>query len=170
VYRAFGGLVAFALIVAAAEPVWLDVPFLPQERDGCGSAAIAMLMRYWSHSSPDPGQIQQLLSSPQDRGIRGSDVERYLRAHDFQTFVFEGKWEDLEHHIRLGRPLMVCLDVRRGRPLHYVVVAGFDPDGRAVLANDPARTKLLRIGRESFEKDWRSAGNWTLLALPRPVQ
>lgn len=172
-YRVFAlaclGLLA-GIICAAAEPVWLDVPFLSQERDGCGSASIAMLMRYWSHSSPDPHQIQQLLYSPKDRGIRGSDVERYLQDNKFQTFVFQGKWADLEHHIRQGRPLLVCLNVRRGRPLHYIVVAGFDPDGHAVLANDPARAKLMRIARETFEKDWKAAGNWTLLALPRSDQ
>ena len=28
--------------------VWLDVPFVKQSEDGCGSAAISMLLQYWS--------------------------------------------------------------------------------------------------------------------------
>ena len=28
--------------------IWLDVPFVPQEKNGCGAAVIAMVMDYWS--------------------------------------------------------------------------------------------------------------------------
>src|ERR1043165_5812507 len=30
-----------------ASGVWLDVPFIKQEKDGCGAASIAMVMQYW---------------------------------------------------------------------------------------------------------------------------
>ena len=53
-------------------------------------------------------------------------------------------------------------------PLHYVVVAGLDWQHDAVFVNDPARGKLLRIERPAFEKEWRAADNWTLLAMPKP--
>lgn len=28
--------------------IWLDVPFITQERKGCGAAVIAMVMSYWT--------------------------------------------------------------------------------------------------------------------------
>ena len=27
--------------------VWLDVPFVSQQKDGCGAASVAMVMQYW---------------------------------------------------------------------------------------------------------------------------
>jgi len=35
------------------------------------------------------------------------------------------------------------------------------------MVNDPARRKLLKIDRATFERYWEIADRWTLLALPR---
>ncbi len=38
---------------AKSSGVWLEVPYVKQTEDGCGSAAIAMLLQYWSaHGTP----------------------------------------------------------------------------------------------------------------------
>jgi hypothetical protein len=50
--------------------------------------------------------------------------------------------------------------------LHYVVVAGLDQERKLVLLNDPAQRKLLMEDRSRFEREWKGAGRWTLLALP----
>jgi len=35
-------------VLSADRPsIWLDVPFVKQEKDGCGAASIAMVMQYW---------------------------------------------------------------------------------------------------------------------------
>jgi len=36
-------------VLCAADPsgIWLDIPFVKQEKDGCGAASIAMVMQYW---------------------------------------------------------------------------------------------------------------------------
>jgi Papain-like cysteine protease AvrRpt2 len=60
-----------ASLLVAAEPagLWLDVPFVKQEKDGCGAASIAMVMQYWRRQQPksagedsDVGRIQQALT------------------------------------------------------------------------------------------------------------
>src|SRR6185437_7320853 len=38
-------------VFAQSSGVWLDVPFVHQEKDGCGAAVIAMLMEYWQSSN-----------------------------------------------------------------------------------------------------------------------
>jgi predicted double-glycine peptidase len=166
-----GCLLALSLMVtlsgAENSAVWVDVPFVRQEKNGCGAASVAMLLRYWSRETADPHQIYQALNSEDTRGIRGADVERFLRERGFRTFVFQGEWADLEQHLAKGRPLMVCLNEGRTGPLHYVVVAGIDPARNLVLINDPARRKLLKVERGIFEKDWSAAERWTLLALPQ---
>jgi ABC-type bacteriocin/lantibiotic exporter with double-glycine peptidase domain len=164
------------LLFATGPPgVWLDVPFVKQEKDGCGAASIAMVMQYWLNQqgraavkNVDPAQIQRALYSSQAHGIYASDVERYLQQQGFRTFAFRGEWEDLKQHLEKGRPLIVAL-----KPagvvvsLHYVVVTGLDWDRALVMINDPAQRKLLKEGRSSFEKKWTAAGNWTLLAVPQ---
>lgn len=154
--------------------IWLDVPYFKQEKDGCGAASIAMVMQYWRSQQKkpigedaDPAKIQRVLYSVPAHGIYASDVEHYFQRSGFQTFAFRGEWADLRAHLQGGRPLMVALKPERS-PLHYVVIAGLDAQPDTVLLNDPARRKLLKQDRQSFEKEWDAAGKWTLLALPSP--
>lgn len=163
--------------------VWLDVPFLKQTEEGCGSAAIAMLLQYWgAHGTPiasgrdDAAAIQKQLYSRKAHGIFASDMERYLKESGFRAFALRGAWSDLREHLSQGRPLVISLQPRlqpgsgsAKAPLHYVVVTGMDWQREAVFVNDPARGKLLRIERTEFEKEWLAARNWMLLAVPVPA-
>jgi len=162
--------------ICSAEPaaIWIDVPFVKQQKDGCGAASIAMVMQYWQRQqqqSPnvtsDASHIQQTLYSPEAHGIYASDAERYLRQNGYRTFAFKGEWSDLRQHLEKGRPLIVALQPTAKAPLHYVVVAGIDPEGDVVLMNDPARRKLLKEGRMKFLREWSATHNWTLLAVPK---
>jgi ABC-type bacteriocin/lantibiotic exporter with double-glycine peptidase domain len=154
--------------------IWLDVPFVKQSEDGCGSAAISMLLQYWNahgmrveSTRADAAAIQQQLYSRKSRGILASDMEHYLKASGFQVFTFKANWKDLQEHLRQGWPLIVSLQPGRGSsPLHYVVVTGIDWQKEAVFVHDPARGKQLRVERTDFEKQWRPNRNWMLLAVP----
>jgi predicted double-glycine peptidase len=158
----------------AASGIWLDVPFVKQAEDGCGSAAISMLLQYWSahgveltSGRADAEAIQKQLYSRKARGIFASDLERYIRDSGFREFAVRGEWEDLRQHLEQGRPLIVSLQTGKANaPLHYVVVAGMDWIQEAVFVNDPARGKLTRVERQEFEKEWSAARNWMLLAVP----
>jgi len=152
--------------------VWLDVPFVQQSEDGCGSAAISMILQYWNaHGAridarrADARAIQKQLYSPKARGIFASDMQNYLKGSGFQVFVLAGSWMDLEENLRQGRPLVVSIQPG-GRSGHFVVVTGIDWQRDAVFIHDPARGKLLRVERADFEKQWRSNRNWMLLAVP----
>jgi ABC-type bacteriocin/lantibiotic exporter with double-glycine peptidase domain len=154
--------------------IWLDVPYVKQTEDGCGAAAISMLLQYWNaHGAGidsqrlDASTIQKQLYSRKDRGIHASDMESYLKGSGFRVFPLNGDWKDLLEQLQQGRPLIASLQPGSGKtPLHYVVVMGIDWQNGAVFINDPARGKLLRVAREDFEKQWRPNRNWMLLALP----
>jgi predicted double-glycine peptidase len=173
------GVLSFCLcgVIPAAEDsgVWLDVPFVKQEKDGCGAASVAMVMQYWfkrqdraDRENVDAAEIHRALYAPDARGVYASAMERYFKQRGFNTFAFRGRWEDLLNHLRKGRPLIVALKPSEaGAPLHYVVVAGLDPQAGLVLLNDPARRKLLKQDRADFEKQWSGVNKWTLLALPQ---
>jgi ABC-type bacteriocin/lantibiotic exporter with double-glycine peptidase domain len=172
-----GDIVVFALMLLLAlglpvpeKGLWLDVPFVKQDRNACGAASISMIMQYWSVGDPaakDPLAIQRLLYSEEAKGIYASDLQQYLQDHGFATFAFKGEWSDLQQHLSRGRPLIVSLGNRARSPLHYVVVVGLDWERERVLLNDPARKKLVQMDRKQFEKSWKSTNNWTLLALPQ---
>jgi len=169
--------VVLAGALAAGPGIWLNVPFVRQQANGCGAACISMVMQYWLKSKDagippavaDARQIQRTLYRPQAKGIYASDMERYFRQHGFRVFAFRGASEDLRRHLAQGRPLIVCLKGSgKSGPLHYVVVVGLDRQDGVVLVNDPAQRKLLKMDRADFEQRWRPMHNWTLLAVPRP--
>lgn len=172
-------VVVFAIGAACAiagPALWIDVPFVAQSKDGCGSAAISMVMQYWENRSgqpvsglAEPSQIQATLDPRADGGIAASDMERYFSASGYRVFAFQANWGDLQHQVQAGRPLIVSLKASGPwGPLHYVVVVGIDAERGFVFLNDPARQKLLRISREGFESEWNPTHDWTLLALPQP--
>jgi predicted double-glycine peptidase len=164
------------IMLAADLPgVWLDVPFVKQEKDGCGAASIAMVMQYWQRQQGQPVSadsdataIQRALFSAKAHGIYASDMERYFREKGFRTFTIRGEWEDLKQHLDKGRPLIVALKpAGGGASLHYMVVTGVDQGQEIVMVNDPAERRLLKRDRSSFEQQWNATSKWTLLALPQ---
>jgi ABC-type bacteriocin/lantibiotic exporter with double-glycine peptidase domain len=166
--------VVLASTLAATPGIWLNVPFIHQQTNGCGAACIAMVMQYWQRggsvpATADPREIQRALYSRKAKGIYAADMKRYFRQNGYRVFAFKGQWEDLEHHLAKGRPLIVSLGGgRRGKPVHYVAVVGLDWQEHVVLINDPAQRKLLKMDRSNFERRWEAMNGWTLLAVPRP--
>ncbi|HUV71107.1 MAG TPA: C39 family peptidase [Terracidiphilus sp.] len=161
-------------LAAGRAGMWLDVPFVAQEKDGCGAAAIAMIMQYWERQQgqsinpeADPAQIFRALYSQPAHGIYASAMENYFLQNGYRAFAFAGDWADLERQLEKGRPLVVALKPPSGSSLHYVVVAGIDEPNHLVLVNDPAQRKLLKLDQYRFEREWNAAGHWLLLAVPR---
>jgi ABC-type bacteriocin/lantibiotic exporter with double-glycine peptidase domain len=168
--------VGFAL-AAETPSLWIDVPFVAQVQNGCGSAAMAMVMEYWQKKtgrgatgSPDVGKIQAVLYSPAEAGIPASAMQQYFEKVGYRTFAFVGDWGELGRHLERGRPLIVTLKASGPHgPLHYVVVVGIDSARGYIYVNDPAQQKMLRLSREGFESEWSATEHWTLLAVPRNV-
>ncbi len=170
----FGALMAGAAAGAASlAGIWLDVPFVEQQKNGCGAASIAMVMQYWDQHlhlplRPDaePAQILRAIYAPAADGIYASAMARYFQQNGYRTFAFSGEWADLARQLRNGRPLIVALKPGSGPSLHYVVVVGVDMQQRRVLVNDPAQRKLLSEDQSQFDREWKATGYWTLLAVP----
>jgi ABC-type bacteriocin/lantibiotic exporter with double-glycine peptidase domain len=171
---------AFLLLTAplwaqAQAAVWIDVPFVPQPKDGCGAASISMIMEYWAHqqgvppgADSDVALIQRQLYSAKDHGIAASRMQQYFKQHGFLAFPLNGSWSDLVQQLKKGRPLIAALKPEDQSELHYVVIDGIDPARAVITMNDPAQRKLLTEEREAFEKDWSATHNWMLLAVPAP--
>ncbi len=137
-----------------------------------------MVMQYWnarqghaSDATADATSILRELHSPEAHGIYASSMEKYLREHGYRTFAVAGRWDDLEHHLRNGRPLIVGLQPGwNEKVLHYVVAVGMDSGNNLIMFNDPAGRKLSKLDRRTFEKEWKATANWMLLAVPQSAQ
>lgn len=172
--RWIAGVLALGLS-AAPTGIWLDVPFVRQEKNGCGAASISMVVEYWigkgaqlDAERADPIRIQRALFAADAEGIRAAEMVRYFEDQGFRAVTFQGAWADLKQHLAAGRPVIVCLrEGSRRAPLHYLVIAGLDFARDLVLVNDPAQRKLMKMNRAAFDKGWSGAGNWALLAVPK---
>jgi predicted double-glycine peptidase len=164
-------LAAVAALAARSSAPVLDVPIVVQQKNGCGAAAIAMVMQYWRQHMPalppgdDEAAIFARLYVPAEKGIRGADMARYFEQRAFRAFVIRADEADLSHHVSRGRPLIVCLRPGKSAPNHYVVVVGADAE--AVSFVDPARGMVVRQSCSRFRQEWARSDNWALLAVPR---
>jgi ABC-type bacteriocin/lantibiotic exporter with double-glycine peptidase domain len=175
-FQLYAAILAAGLISTNAlwsgDRLWLDVPFVRQARNGCGTACISMVLQYWEQAAratviatPSEPEIRSSIPHRPVAGTLSEDMESYFKSRGMRTYVFEGNWADVSRQISKGRPLIVCLQTGRSM-FHYVVVAGLDPSEDLLLVNDPARRKLLKWRRADFEKGWKGSGYWSLLALP----
>ena len=151
-------------VLALAAAVELGVPFVPQEKDTCGAAALAMVLGYWGQPVPHR-EIAAALREPELHGIRGERLASFARDRGLFALAYEGDMAQLREYVAKGRPLIVAWKPGRGR-FHDVVVVGFEGD--ALLVHDPADGASRRVAARDFEKRWASAGHWTLLVMPAP--
>src|SRR6266853_122064 len=93
-------VLSLTLSAPGQDSLWLDVPFVKQQKNGCGAASIAMVMQYWQRqqnlsvpaAEADAPEIQKNLYSQKGSGIYASDLEQYFQRHGFRTFAFTGTW------------------------------------------------------------------------------
>ncbi len=166
-------LLGSAAFAAGATSLWLDVPFVPQQKDGCGAASIAMIMQYWEEHQGQPvrpeAECARIFRSVYSAGAHGtyaSAMVRYFQQNGYRAFAFAGETADIERELAKGRPLIAALKPGPGPELHYVVVAGLDEPNQLVLINDPAQRKLLKEDASQFGREWEATGRWLLLAVP----
>lgn len=157
---------------ASGASLWLDVPFVAQQKQGCGDAAVAMVMQYWQQKLHLPGETKGDVGAilralpPGRHGVSATAMVSYFQQHNYRAFGYTGDWSEIEQEIAKGRPLIAALKPEGSAELHYVVVVGVDDPNQVVLLNDPAQRKLLKEARAQFEREWKATGNWTLLAVP----
>jgi tetratricopeptide (TPR) repeat protein len=147
-----------------ATVVSIPVPYVPQEKDTCGAAALAMVMGYWGREVPHR-EIAGALVEEELAGIRGSRLADFARERGMAAIAFAGEWVLLREHLAKGRPLVLAIDAGRGR-LHDVVAVGLDDERGEVIVHDPARGPERRLSRRELEKKWARSGRWTLLVTP----
>lgn len=160
---------ALIAVVAAMPPLVdppavLPVPFVAQEKDTCGAAALAMVLGYYGEPVPQ-GTIAGALLEDELHGIRGSRLADFARGRGMVALAFAGDLALAREHVARGRPLILALAAGRSR-YHDVVLIGFDDVRREAIFNDPAAGAARRVSERDLDERWRATGRWTLLVQP----
>ena len=142
----------------------LAVPFVPQQKDTCAAAALAMVLAYHGVDVPHD-VIASALVEKELRGIRGSRLADFARERGMVAVAFAGDLPLVREHLGRGRPLVLSIAAGRGR-YHDVVAVGIDDAGQAVIVNDPAEGAGRSISFSALERKWKATGHWTLLVQP----
>jgi ABC-type bacteriocin/lantibiotic exporter with double-glycine peptidase domain len=144
-----------------------QVPVLRQtSSDGCGAAALAMVLGYWERDVAQE-EIRAASTAGLGEGIRADALRDFARGQGLQAFLIEGDAADLERELGRSRPVLVGVVKRQGRRAypHYEVVVGIDRERRRVVTIDPARGQRERK-LDRFVEEWAAAGRLTLVVFP----
>lgn len=121
-----------------------------------------MVLRYWGMAGVRAEDFGDLVSSARG-GIRADDLADRLRELGWDVFPFDGRYEEIRRHLRLGRPIISLLEVDEGR-YHYVVLIG--EAGDRLVLHDPAASPFRLVDRRELEAAWAATDGLSLLAVP----
>jgi len=141
------------------------VPFIQQDSQFCGPAALASVMSYYG-APVDQKVIGSKVYSEKLQGALITDLERYAQDAGFATHSGRGTVEELKAEIDRRRPVIVLVD--RGfwvlSRTHYLVVLGYDDEG--FTAHD-GFSASKRYRYDEFREIWGKMGNAYLLVYKR---
>lgn len=142
----------------------LDVPFVSQSENLCGGAAVAMVLRYWGERGVFAEDFSPFLNAS-GSGIATDQLVEAVEARGTSAFSFHPDEASARHHLDVGRPLVVLLEVGPDR-YHYVVLVGWSAEKDEVIVHDPVWGAFRRFESEAFRERWSGSGRWALLILP----
>lgn len=155
-------------VLESRESVYLEkVPAVAQKAYQCGPAALESVIRYWGGSA-DADAIGEELYTPGTRGVLNFSLAQYAKKAGLWSEIHEEPGEaGLKSRLRAGVPSIVMLDAGTlwARAYHFVVLKGFDDRQEIFYANTGA-AETQAIGYAEFERRWKKAGFWSLVAVP----
>lgn len=141
------------------------VPELHQKHElDCGPTALAMVLGYHGAVSK-----QDVLSAlPEAERSQVTQLRDLAKKYGFESFVMEGKPEDLVYELKKGRPVIVGVakPTLSSAVAHYEVVVGLHRDSQRIATIDPA-VGLRQNSFNGFLTEWQGAGRVLLVVIPK---
>ncbi len=144
----------------------LAVPFVAQDDELCGPAALAMLLRSAGWDVPLPTLVEQVYL-PGRGGSLQLEMLAAARRQGALAFTLAPTLHAVCEQLAEGTPVALLLNL--SLPIwprwHYAVLVGYDLDaGVAWLHSGPQAHAAWSLA--TLEHTWQRAGGWSLLALP----
>ncbi len=160
---------AQALCAVPAGHVISGVPFVKQEPQWCGPAALASVLQYWGVAATQE-EIAREIALPDGR-VLNLDLKLYARRKGLRADSCRGTCKRLR--LWVSRDVPIICQIRTGGPgartNHFVVVYGCDEDQACFIAHTGARAGQ-ELGYLDFSRAWQEAERWLLVVRARPKE
>ncbi len=172
-FRAGGVLVWAGLLAACVSPdrgaILLEVPFVEQSPDRCGTAAVDMVLRSYGTTS-DPEALDRDIHIPVLAGSVPALLVEAARQQGYTADALRSTEEDVQRLLAAGAPLIVLLGPAGEAPQgHFVVATGFQPRTGALRVHSGSRSNQWWSAKV-WRPRWESAGQWIVwIRRPEPA-
>jgi hypothetical protein len=150
------------------------VPFVGQQRDHCGPAALAMLLR-WSGAEVTQAGLADRVFTPGKAGTLRTDLLTGARRQGRLAVPIAPRpgggdgGADLRRlltELAAGHPVLVFqnLSLDLAPQWHFAVAVGYDLPARELVLHS-GRTERKRVSLDSFARTWARGDRWAMLAL-----
>lgn len=132
------------------------VPFVRQDTQYCGPAALSSVMSYHG-TALDQQEIAKATYSAKLKGSLISDLENFARNRGFETVLAQGSLETIKGFVDRQKPVIALVDLGSwvvSRP-HYLVIIGYTAEG--FLAHTGYEASQL-FTYEKFTRIWEKIG------------
>ena len=162
----------FALFVLSPSPpparVIPDVPFIPQKKERCGPAALAIVLHYYG-ARVSPDDLAREVYRREISGTLNLDLLLAARRHGFDGQAAAGTPAELKRWIDRGVPVIVLLGLHPPQTVfHYAVVYGYD-DATRVFTLHSAKSPGAVLSYDEFAAAWAAASSWMLVVKRKDV-
>ena len=151
------------------------VPFVSQETDQCGPAALAMVLSD-SSVTVDVEDLRKRVHIPDRKGSLQLELIAAVRQAQRIAYPLEARPNELIPHLLDGRPVIVLQNLgARWLPVwHYEVVVGYQ-SGSDTFVLRSGNTPRRLMGRREFLRRWSASDYWGLVVVkpdevPVPAQ
>lgn len=149
----------FSFIVKAQET--LNVPFVKQNSEFCGPAALSSVFQYYGLNITQD-EIGKEVYIENLKGALITDLENYARKSGFKTDLKKSNIEEIKKYIDEKKPVIALIDMGflfLSKP-HYIVIVGYNENG--FFVNDGYQPNKYYSYKE-FSKMWEKMGNIILV-------
>jgi hypothetical protein len=142
-----------------------SVPFIAQDTDQCGPAALAMVLSY----ADVPTELAEARAAVYLPGRKGSVQPEFpaaIRQRGLIPHVLHPDFGALRQELESGRPVLVFQNLG-GWMLprwHYAVVVGYDRGADQVILRSGRHRRHI-VSRREFLTSWKRGGGWAYSVL-----
>jgi len=143
-----------------------EVPFVPQDENLCGPAALKMAMAS-AKVEATLDELKRQVFIPGRQGSLQAEMLAAPRRHGLVSYRLAPRLEDVLREVAAGTPVIVLQDygVWPVKVWHYAVVVGYDyPTQKVALHTGLKRRMEMPIA--VLEYLWKQSDYWAMIAVP----
>lgn len=142
-----------------------SVPFIAQNTDQCGPAALATVLSF-AGASTELAEARRAVYLPGRKGSVQPEFPAAIRQRGLIPYTLAPEFSALLQELESGRPVLVFQNL--GLSIlprwHYAVVVGYDPRADQVILRSGMQRRHI-VSRRAFLASWKRGGHWAYSVL-----